>query len=84
MIDFDMAALRRIGLTHAIAARLATHDRGTPARVAAVHRNALALHDGTREFPARPFKVFRRRATAWRSTDLIPPWMSAPERCPPC
>lgn len=53
MIDFDIAALRRIGLTHAIAARLAIHDRGTPARVAAVHRNALVLHDGTREFPAR-------------------------------
>lgn len=53
MIDFDIAALRRIGLTHAIAARLALHDRGTTARVAGVHRSALVLHDGTRELPAR-------------------------------
>lgn len=54
MIDFDIAALRRIGLTNPIAARLALHDRGRPARVASVHRAALVLHDGVREFPARP------------------------------
>ncbi|MCS0614031.1 ribosome small subunit-dependent GTPase A [Massilia kyonggiensis] len=54
MIDFDIAALRRIGLTNPIAARLAPHDRGRPARVASVHRTALVLHDGLREFPARP------------------------------
>ena len=54
MIDFDIAALRRIGLTNPIAARLAPHDRGLPARVASVHRTALVLHDGLREFPARP------------------------------
>jgi ribosome biogenesis GTPase len=53
MIDFDFAALRRIGLTHPIAARLATHDRGIPARVAGVQRTTLVLHDGVREFPAR-------------------------------
>lgn len=54
MIDFDIAALRRIGLTNPIAARLAVHDRGQPARVASVHRTALMLHDGLQEFPARP------------------------------
>jgi ribosome biogenesis GTPase len=53
MIDFDIAALRRIGLTNPIAARLALHDRGQAARVASVHRTALVLHDGVREFPAR-------------------------------
>jgi ribosome biogenesis GTPase len=53
MIDFDFAALRRIGLTHLIAARLAAHDRGIPARVAAVHRTTLSLHDGVHEFSAR-------------------------------
>jgi len=53
MIDFDFTALRRIGLTHLIAARLAAHDHGIPARVAAVHRTTLVLHDGLREFPAR-------------------------------
>jgi ribosome biogenesis GTPase len=54
MIDFDIAALRRIGLNNLITARLAVHDRGLPARVASVHRTALVLHDGVREFPARP------------------------------
>jgi ribosome biogenesis GTPase / thiamine phosphate phosphatase len=54
MIDFDIAALRRIGLTNPIAARLALHDRGQPARVASVHRTTLILHDGLHEFPARP------------------------------
>jgi ribosome biogenesis GTPase len=54
MIAFDIAALRRIGLTNPFAARLAPHDRGRPARVASVHRTALVLHDGQREFPARP------------------------------
>jgi ribosome biogenesis GTPase len=54
MIDFDIAALRRIGLTNPIATRLAPHDRGRPARVASVHRTSLVLHDGLREFPARP------------------------------
>jgi ribosome biogenesis GTPase len=53
MIDFDIAALRRIGLNNPIAARLAMHDRGHPARVASVHRSALVLHDGLRDFPAR-------------------------------
>jgi ribosome biogenesis GTPase len=54
MIDFDIAALRRIGLNNPIAARLALHDRGRPARVASVHRTSLVLHDGLQEFPARP------------------------------
>ena len=54
MIDFDIAALRRIGLNNPIAARLAMHDRGHPARVASVHRTSLVLHDGLRERPARP------------------------------
>jgi ribosome biogenesis GTPase len=54
MIDFDIAALRRIGLNNLITARLALHDRGQPARVASVHRTSLVLHDGLREFPARP------------------------------
>ena len=54
MIDFDIAALRRIGLNNPIAARLALHDRGRPARVASVHRTALVLHDGLQDFPARP------------------------------
>ena len=54
MIDFDIAALRRIGLNNPIAARLALHDRGRPARVASVHRTALVLHDGLQELPARP------------------------------
>jgi len=54
MIDFDIAALRRVGLNNLIIARLALHDRGQPARVASVHRTALVLHDGAREFPARP------------------------------
>jgi ribosome biogenesis GTPase len=54
MIAFDIAALRRIGFTHPIAARVALHDRGRPARVASVHRSALVLHDGLRDFPARP------------------------------
>jgi ribosome biogenesis GTPase len=53
MIDFDFAALRRIGLTNPIAARLAAHDGGLPARIAAVRRGALVLHDGLHEFPAR-------------------------------
>lgn len=53
MIDFDIAALRRIGLNNPIAARLAVHDRGRPARVASVHRTSLVLHDGLHEFPAR-------------------------------
>jgi ribosome biogenesis GTPase len=53
MIDFDIAALRRIGLTNPIAARLALHDRGRPARVASVHRTSLVLHDGLQEFTAR-------------------------------
>jgi ribosome biogenesis GTPase len=53
MIDFDFAALRRIGLTHLVSARLAAHDHGIPARVASVHRTTLVLHDGLRELPAR-------------------------------
>jgi ribosome biogenesis GTPase len=53
MIDFDIAALRRIGLNNPIAARLALHDRGRPARVASVHRTLLVLHDGLQDFPAR-------------------------------
>ena len=58
MIDFDIAALRRIGLTNPIAARLALHDRGLPARVASVHRTALVLHDGLQDFPARLHPAF--------------------------
>jgi len=54
MIDFDIAALRRVGLTNPIAAQLVLHDRGLPARVASVHRAALILHDGVHAFPARP------------------------------
>jgi ribosome biogenesis GTPase len=54
MIDFDIAALRRIGLNEPLTARLALHDRGQPARVASVHRTSLVLHDGLHEFPARP------------------------------
>jgi len=56
MIDFNVAALRRIGLTHPIAARLAGYAgaHGLPARVASVHRASLVLHDGQREWPARP------------------------------
>jgi ribosome biogenesis GTPase len=54
MIDFDIAALRRIGLNNPIAARLALHDRGRPARVASVHRTSLVLHDGLQDLPARP------------------------------
>jgi ribosome biogenesis GTPase len=53
MIEFDIAALRRIGLNNLIAARLAVHDRGLPARVVAVHRTSLVLHDGLHEFHAR-------------------------------
>ena len=53
MIDFDFTALRRIGLSHLIAARLAAHDHGIPARVTGVHRATLVLHDGVRELPAR-------------------------------
>jgi len=53
MIAFDFTALRRIGLSHLIAARLAAHDRGIPARVTGVHRATLVLHDGLRELPAR-------------------------------
>jgi ribosome biogenesis GTPase len=54
MIDFDVAALRRIGLNQPLIARLAAHDRGRPARVTGVHRTSLVLHDGEREIPARP------------------------------
>jgi len=54
MIELNVAALRRIGLTHPIAARLAACDRGLPARVTSVHRASLLLHDGDREVPARP------------------------------
>ena len=46
MIELNVAALRRIGLTHPIAARLAAHERGLPARVTSVHRASLLLHDG--------------------------------------
>jgi ribosome biogenesis GTPase len=53
MIDFDFTALRRIGLSHLIAARLAAHDHGIPARVTGVHRATLVLHDGLRELAAR-------------------------------
>lgn len=53
MIDFDFAALRRIGFTNPIAARFAQHEGGRPARVASVHRTTLVLHDGLQEFPAR-------------------------------
>jgi ribosome biogenesis GTPase len=53
MIAFDFAALRRIGLSNLIAARLAAHDHGIPARVTGVHRTTLVLHDGLLEFPAR-------------------------------
>jgi ribosome biogenesis GTPase len=57
MIDFDFAVLRRIGLNNPIAARLAAHDRGLPARVTGVHRTSLVLHDGVHEFPARMLSV---------------------------
>jgi ribosome biogenesis GTPase len=57
MIDFDVAALRRIGLNQPLIARLAAHDRGRPARVTGVHRTSLVLHDGEREIPARPHPV---------------------------
>lgn len=57
MIDFDFAVLRHIGLTHAIASQLAALNPAHDARllrVTQVHRDAVTVHDGLREFRARP------------------------------
>lgn len=60
MIDFNFESLRHIGLTQAIANRL--HALGQPAqnahltrlaRIAAIHRDWIALHDGGAETKAR-------------------------------
>jgi ribosome biogenesis GTPase len=53
MIDIDFESLRNIGLTQAIASQLHTFDQGTLVRVTQVHRDAVVVHDGAREAPAR-------------------------------
>lgn len=56
MIDFDFEALRLIGLQQAIASSVATIDTFPGARlmrVSAIHRDILALHDGSTEQTAQ-------------------------------
>ncbi|MDC8758057.1 ribosome small subunit-dependent GTPase A [Janthinobacterium fluminis] len=55
MINFDFESLKQIGLTHAIASQLATFNdtEATLARVTAVHREWIAVHDGAAAFEAR-------------------------------
>lgn len=61
MIDFDFATLRTIGLTQSIAGALHTLDDTPPGarllRVTQVHRDAVAIHDGQREWQARPSQL---------------------------
>ncbi len=60
MIDFDFALLRSIGLTQSIAAQLHSLPPSPAARllrVTQVHRDAVAVHDGVREWSARPSQL---------------------------
>lgn len=61
MIDFDFASLRTIGLTQAIASSLhmlcATPAGARLVRVTQVHRDAVTIHDGEREWQARPSQL---------------------------
>jgi ribosome biogenesis GTPase len=57
MIDFDYAALRRIGLNNTIISRLAEASDCPPGsrlcRITEYQRDRVTLHDGVSEFPAR-------------------------------
>lgn len=57
MIGFDFPLLRTIGLTQSIAGQLPSLSPlpgAAPLRVTQVHRNAVTVHDGLSEAPARP------------------------------
>lgn len=54
MIEIDFALLRRIGLTHAIAAQLHQYPDDTRlARITEIQRDWFTVHDGHEEFRAR-------------------------------
>jgi ribosome biogenesis GTPase len=87
MIDFDVQRLRTLGLTPALANRAhavaAEHDDAAvgPAlqlfRATEVHRDAVRLHDGTTEFPARAMPRLTRQLSDEETALAVGDWVFA-------
>ncbi len=77
MIEIDFDRLRPIGLSSVQAQALAAldHERGVAARVVAVFRETVVVHDGTREFSVRPLPRLVRELVEEDSQLAVGDWV---------
>lgn len=81
MIDIDFELLRPIGLTQAVAQQLSMIEHFPPearlVRVAEVHRDAVSVHDGARQFGARALPRLLQSLDADGAAIAVGDWMLA-------